>query len=370
MPEDIIASIQRCVRNTLKPSLAESKQIAAVIGDTPSHYSKSPALWNAAFRAFKMDAVYLPFDVDQPQLAPLVRVLKSSDRVIGASVTVPHKMKIMEYLDEVDDDAKKMKAVNTIIRTRAGRLLGANTDGAGFLDSILRPQPGQPRPFVKSLKEMSVLVLGAGGSARAVAFAVAKKMEHGQLLICNRTFETAFSLAEEVKPLLPTARAIREDEIGLWAEKVRLIVNCTTKGQGGLRKVSNAKMTSFEPYSALAPARSAAIPEPVADEAEFYRKWLDASLADIESNNHASLKLVLSIPPETAFCDLVYFPEETTFLRHGRMSGHPTLNGKAMMVAQAVVAFMDKVCRSQIEARGLNTAKTHARLLQVMHKAW
>ncbi len=367
---DDIVRIQACLKNTLDRKSIGKKRIAGIIGDAPSHYSKSPALWNATFRAFGIDAVYLPFDVNESQLPRLVRALKASDRVMGVNVTVPYKVKIMEYLDGLDEKAKQIKAVNTVVRAADGRLLGASTDGRGFLESILAPQPGQERPFVQSLKNMDVLIIGAGGSARAVVFSLAEAMEKGQILICNRTLEAALSLAEEVKKISPGARGIREDEIALWAARAGLIVNCSTKGQGGIRKLSNGRNTVLEPYSALAPANPAAVPESPVAKPAFYREWLNASLADIETNNRASLRLALSIPLDVAFCDLVYFPEETVFLRHGRLSGHRTVNGKGMIVAQAAAAFFDKICRMEVEARGWDLPDTYKRIIQIMHEAW
>ena len=105
LPNDI-ARIQACIENRLDRNAIGKKRIAGVIGDSPSRYSKSPALWNAAFRALNIDAVYLPLDVDEPRLPKLVDVLKKSERIMGASVTVPHKVRIMEYLDQVDEKAR------------------------------------------------------------------------------------------------------------------------------------------------------------------------------------------------------------------------------------------------------------------------
>ncbi|MFQ5658505.1 MAG: shikimate dehydrogenase family protein [Candidatus Methylomirabilales bacterium] len=365
-----IGRLQACIGNSLDVNAIGKKRVSWIIGDAPSHYAKSPGIWNAAFHALKLDAVYLPFDVDESRLGQLVNILKQSERVMGGNVTVPYKLTIMDYLDELDEKAEKIKAVNTVVRTKNGRLRGTNTDGKGFLDSILTPQPGQKGPFIKTLRDMDVLMIGAGGAARAVAFDLVENLGHGRLLICNRTPETALGLAEEIKHVHGNTTAIKEEELREVAPTAGLIINCSTKGQGGLRKASGGKVVTLAPYSALAPAHPTGVRETEAGKPELYRDWLSASLTDIEANNRASLDLALSIPLDVPFCDLVYFPTETVFLRHGRISGHRTINGKGMNVAQAADAFFQQVCREYLKQAGNYNTKTYQRLLEVMWKAW
>ena len=363
-----IGRIQSCIQNRLDLGAIGTKRLAAVIGDAPSRYSKSPALWNAAFDALKIDAVYLPLDVDDSRLAALLAAIKESDRWLGLNVTVPHKLAVMKHLDSIDEKAARIGAVNTIVRTEDGRLVGANTDGEGFMQSLLTVQPGLAAPFLESLDGISVLILGAGGSARAICFALAEKPERGRLYIGNRTHESAVLLAGEIGKSYGNLATIREEEVPEYARKVDLIVNCTTKGQGGIRK-SAAGATVLEPYSALAPADPAVLPKS-AGETELYRACLSASLPDIEANNNASWNLALSIPSGVGFYDLVYHPAETVFLRHGRVSGHRTLNGQGMIVAQAVEGFFNHVCRRALKGAGLYTEKTRRRILEVMTRAW
>ncbi len=369
LPNDI-ARVQACIDNRLDRNVVGKKKIAGIIGDAPSHYAKSPSLWNAAFRALGMKAVYLPFDVDHSRLPELVHALKKSDQVMGVNVTVPYKVKIMEYLDGLDEKARQIKAVNTIVRTQDGQLVGYNTDGAGFLESMVTPQPGEEDPFVESLKGIDVLIIGAGGSARAVAFHLAEVVGNGRLLISNRTPESARSLADDIKKVFGNARLIKEEEVPEHAPKAGLIINCSTKGQGGIRKTADGKVTSLEPYSALAPANPAAIAESEYGKPHFYRDWLSASLTDIEANNRLSLRTALSVPLHVGFCDLIYFPTETVFLRHGRLSGHRTMNGKGMNVAQAVDAFFHKVCKEYLKKLGKHNAGTYRRIFKAMFEAW
>ena len=357
-----IAAIQACVNNPIDTTAIGSRRLAGVIGDAPSHYSKSPALWNEAFGLIGMNAIYLPFDVAASRLKELASALRDSERVLGVNVTVPHKLKIMEYLDELDPGAARIQAVNTIVRTDDGRLIGYNTDGQGFVESILKPQPGQSSSFIKSLKGVDVLLLGAGGSARAVAFHVTDILDGGQLLICNRTIEHARGLAEELRQMGRNTRAISEEELPAWAPKVGLIINSTTKGQGGVRRQADGELISSESYSALAPADPRPVPE--SDTSP------QSSQADVETNNRTSLNLASSIPKHVGFYDLIYFPEETVFLRHGRLTGHKTQNGKAMIVRQAAIAFCKRICLGELQTRQFDNPETYKLIAEAMDRAW
>lgn len=130
----------------------------AVFGHPVGH-SLSPSMHNAAFAELGLNCVYLAFDVtDIGAAMKAVRTLSMR----GASVTIPHKLSVMEHLDEVDETARKMGAVNTVINEN-GRLLGKNTDGLGAVKALEQKT---------SLAGKRVLLLGSGGAARAVAHAV------------------------------------------------------------------------------------------------------------------------------------------------------------------------------------------------------
>ena len=365
--EKDIAALQLCITNKLDSAAIANRRLAGVIGDAPSQYSKSPSLWNAAFRLLGMKAIYLPLDVDQERLKELAGMLRDSERVLGISVTVPHKQKIMDHLDQLDEGALRIHAVNTVVRTANGRLIGYNTDGEGFVKSILEPQPGESRPLMEFVKDIDVLLLGAGGSARAVAFQVADLLHKGRLLICNRTFDHARALAEQIRQAGRNATSITEEELPHWAPQMQLIINATTKGQGGARKLDQGKTISLEFYSALAPAHPVAVPP---SEAADFRDEAKASESDIKNNNQASLELATSIPKHVCFYDLVYFPEQTVFLRHGIQTGHPTMNGKAMIINQAVIAFCERICRAELQTGRLDKPETAKQVLEVMYSAW
>jgi shikimate dehydrogenase len=364
-----LTAIQDCLTNRLDLAAIGERRVAGVIGDTPSQYSKSPALWNAALGALGIDAIYLAFDVRPDRLRDLIAALRNSKRILGVNVTVPYKLKIMDSLDGLDPGAARMRAVNTVARQQDGRLIGYNTDGRGFVESLFHP-PDQASGLIESLSGFDVLLLGAGGSARAVAFHLAERLGEGQLLICNRTMERALALAADIRKAGHNAQAVAEAQIPDSAPEVDLIINTTTKGQGGIRKLADGTVVTLESYSALAPARPIALAESACDKPDFQRRWLDANQTDIDANHQASFNLARSIPQSVIFYDLIYHPEETVFLRHAKLTGHATLNGRGMIIWQAALALFHHICARELQTLKLDKPETLKRLGEIMHRAW
>lgn len=164
-------------------ALTSRTRVYGVIGD-PIVHSLSPVLHNAAFRARKMDAVYLPFHVTD--LNDFLRAVEPLG-IAGFSITLPHKEKILRHLDHVDPLAQSVGAVNTVVVKHGGKLFGYNTDCLG----ILRALEGK-----LSIRGSRVLILGAGGVARAAAFALARA--GASVSICSRRPEHAARLARAV----------------------------------------------------------------------------------------------------------------------------------------------------------------------------
>jgi 3-dehydroquinate dehydratase / shikimate dehydrogenase len=161
-------------------AITRKTKVFGVIGDPVGH-SLSPLLHNTGFVAAKCDASYLPFLVED--LREFVRAIPEF-ALRGFSVTIPHKQTIMKYLAECEPMAEKIGAVNTVVVGRDGRLRGSNTDYLG----VLRALEGQLR-----LRDSRVLIFGAGGSARAAAFALANA--GAEVLICARREAAARELA-------------------------------------------------------------------------------------------------------------------------------------------------------------------------------
>ena len=160
----------------------ESPSIFAVIGKPVSH-SLSPMMHNSAFSAVGYPGLYLPLEIDDIGLA--VSGLKAL-RFRGASITIPHKVAVMDFLDEIDEMALDIKAVNTIA-TIDGRLVGYNTDCSGAMRALADKT---------GIKDKDVTVIGAGGAARAIGFGI--KSEGGRLTIVNRSKKNGEKLAGDL----------------------------------------------------------------------------------------------------------------------------------------------------------------------------
>lgn len=164
------------------------KKWFAVIGDPIAH-SKSPFMHNRWFQEMGIDATYIPIHVKSENLKEAVSSLK----LLGASgwnVTVPHKEAIIPYLDELDPLAKKMGAVNTVVRQADGTLKGYNTDGAGFVNAL-------EEVVGKEHREKKVLLVGAGGASRGIAFAL-QQYGYQDIAIANRTVSKAEAIIQEL----------------------------------------------------------------------------------------------------------------------------------------------------------------------------
>lgn len=163
--------------------LTQETRVYGVIGN-PIGHSLSPLLHNTGYVAAKKDAVFLPFLVEQ--LGEFVKVIAEFG-VAGFSVTLPHKARIINYLVECEPLAEQIGAVNTVTVRRDGKLLGNNTDYVG----VLRALEGKLK-----LKGNRIVIFGAGGAARAAAFAVAKA--GAEVLVCARREKAAKELARAV----------------------------------------------------------------------------------------------------------------------------------------------------------------------------
>jgi shikimate dehydrogenase len=174
---------------------------AGVLG-FPVRHSRSPAMMNAAFAELGLDWRYVALPVPPPRFAQTVRALAASG-YRAANVTIPHKLAALEAADELTDAAKAIGAVNTLTFTEDGRIEGDNTDAGGLLDAL-----GDDRPA-------TALVLGAGGAARAAAWALKGAGTH--VRIWNRTGARAEKLAKELG-------------VSAGSGEAELIVNATSVG--------------------------------------------------------------------------------------------------------------------------------------------
>ena len=192
---------------TTIPHITPRTRLYAVMGDPVAH-SLSPIMHNAAFAQADIDGVYVAFHVTD--LAGAVAGIRALN-ISGCSVTIPHKVAIMDLIDEVAPAARLIGAVNTIVND-AGLLIGLNSDSSGAMAALLEKTP---------VAGTHTAVIGAGGAARAVAYGV--QQHGGHLTIVNRSTDKGRRLADELD-----SEFVRLDEF--TAEGIDILVNTTSVG--------------------------------------------------------------------------------------------------------------------------------------------
>lgn len=196
-----------------------------LIGD-PVMHSVSPAMHNAAFAAFGIDEEYVLWHTPAPTLPERIAQIRASG-MRGANVTLPHKTAVMPLLDAVDAHAQAIGAVNTIVRDAAGRLHGLNTDAPGFARALVYAG--------YTARGGSAVVLGAGGTARAIVYALIGS-GIGTIVVANRTAARAHVLVHDMQPHASVPlRVLALDDAALDAAITHadLLVNTTTVGLNG-----------------------------------------------------------------------------------------------------------------------------------------
>lgn len=261
-------------------------RLIAIIGDPVSH-SLSPAMHNAAFAHYGLDYAYVPLRVPASGLEKALDALRLFD-FRGANVTLPHKQAVIPFLDEVSEISRRIGAVNTILN-EGGRLIGTTTDPEGFLEGF--------REKGHSFQGRSVAILGNGGSARTIAFALLMQDEPARVVIAGRDAEKSRRLAAEIsgrlglsgKSGLPVPEAVPLAEFASIAGEIDVIVNSTPVGMH---------------------PRADASPMPDAD-----------------------------LRPGQIVYDIVYVPERTRLIRDAEAKGLATVGGLGMLVHQGRAAF-------------------------------
>ena len=249
----------------------------------PVAHSLSPAMHNAAFAKLGLNWAYVPLPVQPEYLQSALKGLAALN-FIGVNVTIPHKQAVMRQMDELSHTARVTGAVNTV-HFKDGKFFGYNTDALGFLNSL---QEADCYP-----KGVRAAVLGAGGSARSVVYALARG-EADSVVVLNRTAERAAFLVEDLTSSFPgralTFRPLTSDALAALDGQLDLIVNTTSVG--------------MYPHGDACP-------------------WPDD----------------VPMPAQTVYYDLVYNPLETIFLARARAAGAITVDGLGMLVHQGAVAF-------------------------------
>jgi shikimate dehydrogenase len=252
------------------------KKLFAVLGD-PIGHSMSPIMLNDLFSFYKIDAHYHPFHVKKEDLKDAIKGLKAIG-ISGFNVTIPHKSAIIPLLDEVDDLALSIGAVNTVVND-GGKFIGYNTDGPGFIKGL--------DAYIPSIEGKKVLVIGAGGAARAIYFTLAK-LKPQSVDIANRTIRNAVELIKAC-PFETASKAVTMEEASTQLRDYDLIIQTTMIGM--------SPQTSEQPIS------------------------------------------LKNLNDQTIVCDIIYNPLDTKLLIEARQKGATTQNGLDMFIFQGALAF-------------------------------
>jgi shikimate dehydrogenase len=254
-------------------------KVCAIIGDPVGH-SLSPVIHNAAFNALGLNIVYVAFPVKPDKLEEAIKGVKSLG-LLGLNVTMPYKHAIIQYLDETESTAKAMCAVNTILNER-GKLFGYNTDGKGAMIAL--------RENCVNLEEKKMLILGAGGAAKAIAFQAAQETD--ELVVLNRTEEKAKQLANLLNKTFGTkvkGNTLSPEVLKGELETTDILVNATSVGMS-----------------------------PNVEDSPVPADLLHSGLCVI---------------------DIVYNPLETKLMKDAKTVGTKVISGLEMLLYQGAVAF-------------------------------
>lgn len=200
-------------------------KIIGIFGDPVGH-TLSPAIHNAAFERLGLPYVYVPFHVKPAELKKAIEAIRALD-MPGINITIPHKERALKFLDEADEDARRIGAVNTIVNME-GRLIGYNTDGTGYLRS-LREETG----FKAAGK--NIIIIGAGGAARSIFYAILTHKPE-RVVLANRTVKRARALADEFGRRFNVkieASGAGKDALEAYSKDSHLVVNTTSLGMMG-----------------------------------------------------------------------------------------------------------------------------------------
>jgi shikimate dehydrogenase len=254
-------------------------RVFGVIGD-PIEHSLSPTIHNAAFRHLGLDFVFLAFRVKAADLEKVIQGMRGLG-IHGLNVTMPHKSAVIGCLDEVDFSVRFLDSANTILN-RDGKLSGFSTDGVGALKALLENGV--------DLSGKKVLLLGAGGAAKAIAFTLVPEV--GELAILNRSAEKAEELAETLGHMFNrnvVGGALSPDTIKMNLRDSDVLVNATSAG--------------------MKPNLSQSLVAP---------EWLKSDLAVM---------------------DIVYNPIETKLAKDAKAVGAKVVSGVEMLIYQGAASF-------------------------------
>jgi len=254
-------------------------KVCGIIGD-PIEHTMSPVMHNTAFKNKGVDYVYLPFRVRKEELSKAIEGMRALN-IRGLNITIPHKVAVIQFLDELDPLADKIGAVNTIVNND-GVLRGYNTDATGFLQALCE-RGIEP-------KGKNVVILGAGGASRAISFILAERKS--SLAILNRTWDKAKICADRISKIFQSETAalkLNRENLAAALSQADILVNATSVGMSP--NVNETPITSN------------------------------------------------LLRPDLVVFDIVYNPIKTRLRREAEAAGATVISGLDMLVWQGALAF-------------------------------
>lgn len=267
----------------MKKEINGKTKIIGVIGKNIEN-SLSPLIHNQIILKYSLNFCYIPFKVAENDLGKAIQGIKALN-VKGVNITFPYKEKVIEFLDEVEESARRIGAVNTIVNNK-GILTGYNTDVIGFKRSL--QEDGK-----FAMKKKKAVIFGAGGAARGVIFTL---LEEGieEVCIFNRTLEKAKKIKQDFSSFFPrsciNAFSLEEENLKDKIERAHLIVNTTSLGM---------------------------------------HPQIDKTPLQNQNLFHSNLLVY----------DLIYYPAKTLFLSRAERAGAKIINGLPMLVYQGIESF-------------------------------
>jgi len=271
-------------------AISGKTKVCGVIGD-PIEHSLSPIMHNAAFRALELDFAFLAFKVQATEVGNAISGMRALN-IHGLNVTMPHKNAVIKFLDEIDPTAKTIASVNTILN-KDGRLLGFNTDGVGALNALEQNSV--------TIRGKKVLLLGAGGAAKAIAYTLSQ--ESDEFVILNRTPKPAAELSAILKQ-----KFNKKIKAGVFS------------------------------------------PDLVKDNLADADVLINATSVGMKPNYNQTPVLPQWLKPDLAVMDIVYNPLETKLAKDAKAAGAKVISGVEMLIYQGAASFeIWTACQAPVE---------------------
>ncbi len=273
----LLSELRHYVSNDLPKELAPT--VSFIVGSNPSNGARSPSLWNSAFTACGLNGAMYPLDVSNDNLHMVLHLLEQDSRVIGVAIAAPYKsLAASFYPGRLSATSRMSESINLLYRDEVARFVGENTDGLAAVASL--------KKFVSELEECSTLVLGCGGTGRAVIAQLSQVVQPELLQVAfknprHKTWIEGIGIS-----------AVPWTELDFALQEIDVLVNCTSVGWGD--QVDYSPLSEFQ---------------------------------------------VASLGRQTVIFDVIYQPPVTKLLEIAQQFGLRTLNGSQMNLLQAVIAM-------------------------------